>query len=142
MSTLQLRIAMTPAQYAKLQTVGTPRDILNAALPWPGTWRETWPTLCEQEGRFFIRLYYPAAIAEGLAVMAAAKKGNSIGRIIGLAFQAASGVEARQERTPEARRKQAKDAQRRRAARMNQSAQMPATPVDGRSPGFAAWCAL
>ena len=133
---------MTPAQYAKLQTVGTPRDILNATLPWPGTWRETWPTLCEQEGRFFIRLYYPTAIAEGLDVMAAAKKGNSIGRIVGLAFQAAAGAEVHQSRTPEARRQQAKDAHRRRAARMEQTAQIPAPPVVGLSPGFAAWCAL
>lgn len=142
MSLTQLRIALTPAQYAHLQTIGTPRDILNAALPWPGTWRETWPTLCEQDGRYFVRMYYPAAIADGLAAMAAAKKGSSIGRIVSLAFQAASGVEARQSRTPESRRQQAKDAQRKRAARMAQAAQLPAADVAPMSPAFAAWCAL
>lgn len=142
MSQTQLRIALTPAQYAHLQTIGTPREILNAALPWPGTWRETWPTLCEQDGRYFVRMYYPAALAEGLAAMAAAKKGNSIGRIVGLALQAASGVEARQARTPEARRQQAKDAQRKRAARMAQASRVPSPDVSGRSPGFAKWCAL
>ena len=135
----QVRVTLSPTQYDALRATGTLRHHLNAALPWSGEWND-WPKLCEQEGRYFIRLRYPAEMTEGLAVLAAAYKNGTIGGVIGRALQLAAGIEPPQARTRAARREQARAAQKRRDERRG-VVDLAAPPSDV-SPEFAAWLAL